>query len=90
MLPPDLNSPNFGFLSQYNTTLVIAAAWEVQYFPDDAVTALMKPHQFDEFQAQQLPVWIGIYTRFDEPQAELLTRMGREGEQAWVAIGPDG
>lgn len=79
MPPPDLNSPNFGFLSRYDTALVMVAARAEQYFPDDPVTTLMKLRQFGELLAQQLAARTGVYTSFEEPQAELLARMGREG-----------
>lgn len=73
------HSPNFGFLGQYDAALVMVAARAEQYFPSDPVTALMKLRQFGELLAQQLAARTGVYGTVEEPQAELLTRLRREG-----------
>ena len=73
------SSANFGFLARYDPGLVVVAARAEQYFADDPVTCLMKLRQFGELLAQQIAARTGVFTTLDEPQAELLARLRREG-----------
>jgi len=72
-------TPNFGFLSQYESLLVQVAGLAERYFPEDPVTALMKLRQFGELLAQQAAARVGIPATPETPQAELLGRLQREG-----------
>lgn len=72
-------SPNFSFLATYDAALVVVAARAEQYFPEDPVTCLMKLRQFGELLAQQLAARLGLFVSVEEPQAELLGRLRREG-----------
>lgn len=72
-------SPNFSFLATYDAALVIVAARAEQYFPEDPVTCLMKLRQFGELLAQQLAARLGLFVSVEEPQADLLGRLRRDG-----------
>ncbi|MFN7307550.1 MAG: DUF4145 domain-containing protein, partial [Acetobacteraceae bacterium] len=72
-------SANFGFLARYDAGMAMAAIRAEQYFPEDPVTSLMKLRQFGEMLAQQIAARTGVFTSIEETQAELLTRLRREG-----------
>lgn len=59
--------------------LATVAARAEAYFATDPVTTLMKLRQFGELVAQQLAARTGVYADVEEPQAELLARLRREG-----------
>ena len=69
------STANFGFLSRYDSQLVLVAARAEQYFPADPVTSLMKLRQFGEMLAQHIAARTGVFTTIKEPQAELLARL---------------
>ncbi len=71
-------STNFGFLGRYDAALVRVAALAERYFPDDAVTCLIKLRQFGELLAQQVAARAGVFVAAEEPQAELLGRLRRD------------
>jgi type I restriction enzyme R subunit len=73
------SSANFGFLARYDAGMAMAAIRAEQYFPEDPVTSLMKLRQFGEMLAQQIAARTGVFTSIEETQAELLTRLRREG-----------
>jgi len=79
MVAAQAQSANFGFLARYDAALAAIAVRAERYFPDDPVTCLMKLRQFGELLAQQLAARRGAYVGVDEPQADLLARLRREG-----------
>lgn len=72
-------APNFSFLIGHDPVLAAIAGRAEAYFATDPVTCLMKLRQFGELVAQQLAARTGVYASVEEPQAELLARLRREG-----------
>lgn len=79
MPPPDTQSPNFDFLARYDVAPATVAARAEPCFPVDPVTTLMKHCLYGELLARQIAARIEVYSSAEEPQAELLARMGRRG-----------
>jgi len=74
-LPPT----NFAYLQIHDDQLVRLGMLAEKYFPDDPNTCLLKLRQFAELLAQLLAARVGLYTRPQENQYDLLYRLRDEG-----------
>lgn len=74
-LPPT----NFAYLQAHDQQLVRLGLLAEKYFADDPNTCLLKLRQFAELLAQLLAARVGLYTRPQESQNDLLYRLRDEG-----------
>lgn len=72
-------SPNFGFLSGYESRLLQSALSAERYVFEDPVVALMRLRQFGELLAQEAAALVGIYADPHENQVDLLRRLSDRG-----------
>src|SRR5690348_12802163 len=70
-----LTSPNFSFLSVYDTQLLRLGALAERYFKDDPNTSILKLRQYGETLAQLVAAKSGLFRETQEPQSDLLRRL---------------
>jgi type I restriction enzyme R subunit len=74
-----LRSPNFAFLATHDERLVVLGTQAERLFADDPHAALTKLRLFAELLAQRAAANAGLYSSYQEGQAELLARLVARG-----------